>query len=203
MNWWESAYKGSPPWDTGAPQPEIVKLVEDGEIPKGRVLDIGCGLGYNSIFLAKKGFSVTCLDIAHVAVKKGRVNAAKQKVKVDFRVGDALALDEYFEKEYCNSVIDSGLFHTLSDEKRPVFARQIWRVLVEGGKYFVLCFSDKEPGDEGPRRVSKKEIEETFAGMFRIDYIREGFFATRSRGKGPKAYVASMTKIQRSRQKPF
>ena len=79
MSWWESAYRGSPPWDIGAPQPEIVKLVENNEIPKGRILDIGCGTGDNSIFLFKNGFSVTCMDIAHLAIEKGKTRAAKQK----------------------------------------------------------------------------------------------------------------------------
>ncbi len=56
MSWWESAYKHSPPWDIGAPQPEIVKLVENNEIRKGRVLDIGCGVGDNSIFWLRRTF---------------------------------------------------------------------------------------------------------------------------------------------------
>jgi ubiquinone/menaquinone biosynthesis C-methylase UbiE len=195
MDWWENAYIGTPPWDIGAPQPEIVKLVGNNEIPKGRVLDLGCGLGDNSIFLAKNGFSVTCMDIAHLAIDKGKIKAVQQKVQVDFRVGNALRLDEYFDQEHFSAVIDSGLFHTLNDDERPLAAKQILRVLVNGGKYFVLCFSDKEPGNEGPRRISKKEIEETFSKMFRINYIKEAFFATRWDKKGPKAYLASMTKI--------
>jgi len=177
MSWWESAYASSPPWDIGAPQPEIVKLVENNEIPKGRVLDIGCGTGDNSIFLAENGFSVTCMDIAHLAIDKGKTKATKQKVRVGFRVGDAFKLEEYFNQEYFNAVVDSGLFHTLSDDERSIFAKQIRRVLVNGGKYFMLCFSDKEPGNEGPRRISKKEIEETFSEMFRINYIKDAFFA--------------------------
>jgi ubiquinone/menaquinone biosynthesis C-methylase UbiE len=195
MGWWENAYTGSPPWDIGAPQPEIVKLVENNEIPKARVLDIGCGLGDNSIFLSKNGFSATCLDIAHLAIDKGKAKAAKQRVKVDFRVGDALKLDQYFNQEYFNAVVDSGLFHTLSDQERPIFAQQIRRVLVNGGKYFMLCFSDKEPGNEGPKRISKKEIEETFSKMFKINYIKDAFFATKWDKKGPKAYLTSMIKI--------
>lgn len=195
MGWWDSAYRQSPPWDIGAPQPEIVKLVESREIVKGKILDIGCGLADNSIFLARNGFSVTCMDIAHLAIEKGKAKAKEQKVEIRFTVGDALKLDEYFDAEYFAAVVDSGLFHGLNDEERPLFARQIYRVLINGGKYFILCFSDKEPGKEGPRRVSKREIEDTFSNMFRIVYIKDAYFATKLHKKGAKAYKASLTKV--------
>ena len=198
MSWWENVYKGSPPWDIGAPQPVIVRLVGNDEIRKGRVLDIGCGLGDNSIFLAKRGFSVTCMDIARSAIEKGKAKACEQRVKVDFRVGDALKLDKYFGEGYFAAVIDSGLFHSLRNEERALFANQISRVLADGGKYFMLCFSDKELGSEGPRRISREEIRETFSKMFRINYIKDAFFAAKLHKTGAKAYIASMTKIAKT-----
>jgi len=196
MSWWKNIYKTSPPWDTGAAQPEIVKLVENGEIPKGKVLDIGCGLGYNSIFLAKKGFCPTCFDLVSLAIKKGKLKAKEENVEVDFLVGNALKLDEYFKEESFDVVIDSGLYHSLDeDDERSLYAKQIKRVLAVGGSYFMLCFSDKEPGDEGPRRISRKEMEETFAELFRINYIKEAAFASKYHRKGAKAYLTSMTRI--------
>jgi len=195
MGWWESAYEGSPPWDIGGPQPEIVKLVKDGEIKKGsKILDIGCGLGDNAIFLAENGYSVTCMDIAHRAIEKGKAKANKRKVHVNFLVGDVLELDKYFHEDSFQAVIDSGLFHSLDDSERERFAKQVFKILMNSGTYFMLCFSDKEPGNWGPRRISKTEIEETFSGLFRINYIRDAHFTSKTERGGARAYLASMTK---------
>lgn len=88
-------------------------------------------------------------------------------------------------------VIDSGLFHTMMDEERQVFARQIHTVLKPGGKYFMLCFSDKEPEGYGPRRISKAEIERTFTPLFNIVYIKDSAFYSRVEPHSSKAYLVS------------
>ena len=46
----EEAYTGAPPWETGQPQPEIVRLAEQSDI-SGDVLDVGCGTGENALYL--------------------------------------------------------------------------------------------------------------------------------------------------------
>ena len=127
------------------------------------------------------------MDITRLAIDKDRAKASNQKVQVNFLVGDALRLNEYFKEAFFNAVVDSGLFHSLDDEDRPVFASQIRRVLVNGGKYFMLCFSDKEPGSWGLRRVRKKEIQWIFSNVLRIDYVRDAFIATKDHKKAVKA----------------
>jgi len=114
-------------------------------------------------------------------------------LKVDFRAGNALSLD--FKDSLFDNVIDSGLFHTFTDNDRPVYAREISRVLVTNGKYFMLCFSEKEPtGWGGPRRVTRGEIEATFSPLFKIGYIRDALFATRFHNDGGRAYLTSATR---------
>ncbi len=160
----------------------------------GSVLDVGCGTGENAIFLAQAGFSVAGVDLVKDAIQSARAKAKARGVGVDFRVGNALALE--FGKGEFDNVVDSGLFHTFPDPDRTVFAREISRVLRDGGKYFMLCFSEKEPTNwGGPRRVTKGEIEQTFSPYFRIDYVRDTFFATRIHDKGGKAYLTSATKL--------
>ncbi len=193
---WEDAYQTAPPWDIGRPQPAFVKLVRAGELDKGRALDVGCGTGENALYLAENGFSVTGVDLSSRATAMARTKAAERGLKVEFRAGNALSLD--FKNQLFDNVIDSGLFHTFTDNDRSVYAREMARVLVPDGKYFMLCFSEKEPtGWGGPRRVTKKEIEATFSPFFKINYIKDALFATRFHNDGGKAYLTSATKNPR------
>jgi len=191
---WEDAYETVPPWDVGRPQPTFVELVRARELNKGRVLDVGCGTGENALYLAENGFSVIGVDLSSRAIAAARAKTAKRRLNVDFRAGNALSLD--FKDSLFDNVIDSGLFHTFTDNDRPVYAGEMARVLAPRGRYFMLCFSEKEPtGWGGPRRVTKEEIEATFSSLFKINYIRDASFATRFHTEGGKAYLTSATRI--------
>ena len=145
MSFWDDAYRATPPWDIGRPQPAFVELVRNGELNPGRVLDVGCGTGENAIFLAQNGFLVTGIDFVQNAIRAAKARAAERKVKVDFRVGNALSIES--GKDEFDNVVDSGLFHIFSDEERLVFAQEAARILRKGGNYFMMCFSDKESTD--------------------------------------------------------
>lgn len=193
--YWDEAYKGTPPWDIGHPQPAFEALVKNGEIKPGKVLDIGCGRGENTIMLAINGCEVTGIDLASNAISDAKAKALERHVKANFLVGNVLQMDKLFPEEEFVTVIDSGLFHAMSDEERPVFAEQVQRVLKKGGKYFMLCFSDKEPTGPGPRRVSKKEIEQTFGFLFKIIYIKESAFESLFGSGRREAYLLSAVKV--------
>jgi len=177
----------------GRPQPAFVELVRAGELSKGRVLDVGCGTGENALYLAENGFSVTGVDLSSRAVAVASAKTAEKRLKIDFRAGNVLSLD--FKDGLFDNIIDSGLFHTFPDNDRPVYTHEISRVLVTNGKYFMLCFSEKEPtGWGGPRRVTRGEIEVTFSQLFKINYIRDALFATRFHNDGGRAYLTSATR---------
>jgi len=192
---WDEVYKGTPPWDIGHPQPAFQALIQSGEIKPGRALDIGCGRGENAIMLAMSGCDVTGIDLAKDAISDAKAKAIERHVKVNFTVGNVLQMDQFFTEGEFDIVIDSGLFHVMTDEERPVFARQMHRVLKNGGKYFMLCFSDKETGEyELPRRVSKAEIESTFSPLFNIIYIKDVAFDSLLSPSSRKAYLLSATR---------
>jgi ubiquinone/menaquinone biosynthesis C-methylase UbiE len=193
---WDESYKGTPPWDVGHPQPVFQALVGNGEIKPGIALDIGCGRGENAIMLAKSGCDVTGIDLVQDAISDAKEKALKMDIDVNFVVGDVLQMDQLFSDVKFDFVIDSGLFHTMTDEERPLFARQVHGVLKKGGKYFMLCFSDAEPGEYGPRRVSKSEIEHTFLPFFEIIYIKNAYFDSRFGSGSRKAYLLSALKVK-------
>ena len=188
---WDEIYKGTPAWDVGHPQPAFEALVEDGEIKPGIALDIGCGRGENAIMLAMNDCVVTGIDLSEIVVSDAKVKAVERHVNVNFVVGDVLKMDELLKESEFDVIIDSGLFHTMTDEDRPIFARQVYRVLKPRGKYFMLCFSDKEPSGPRPRRVSKAEIEHTFTPLFKIVYIEDSAFEAKFGSGRREAYLLS------------
>jgi 2-polyprenyl-3-methyl-5-hydroxy-6-metoxy-1,4-benzoquinol methylase len=191
MDFFDSAYKGTPPWDIGRPQKEFVELVRRGEIT-GSVLDIGCGTGEHALFFAEEGYEVWGIDSAPLAIGKAKEKAATRGLKVQFLVLNALELTRLNRK--FDTATDSGLFHTLSDEDRLVFVNNLAAVLSPSGKYFMLCFSELEPAGYGPRRITKQEIQDSFRDGWSINYIRPAVFEGRTREKGPLAWLSSITK---------
>ncbi len=186
----ESVYRGVPPWDIRRPQPEFITLVEKGEI-RGSVLEVGCGTGENALFLAASGHEVWGIDSAPTAIEKAKAKALERGLDATFRVLDALNLQML--GRVFDTVIDSGLFHVFSDEERPVFRNSLDSVLRTGGTYFMLCFSEREPGSWGPRRVTQAEIRSIFRDGWKINFIRKaGFDSNYGRAQ---AWLSSITKM--------
>ncbi len=187
----DSAYQGTPPWDIGRPQREFVALAEAGSIT-GSVLDVGCGTGENALFLAEGGLEVVGVDGSPTAIRRARAKAEERRTPVTFVVGDALKLESLGRS--FDTIIDCGLFHVFSDEERVGFEKSLRRALRSGGRYFMMCFSEQEPGDHGPRRVTQDEIRRTFAAGWTVEEIRPATFETLLPSGDVKAWLASFTR---------
>ncbi len=193
MHFFDRAYEGVPPWDIGRPQPEFVRLCAAGEIV-GRVLDLGCGTGENAIHFASKGHPTWGVDFAPKAIRKAQAKIAGRDLPVTFRVEDALDLSTLHER--FDTITDCGLFHTLSDPERPVYAANVRAHLQAGGRLFLLCFSDEEPTDwGGPRRVTQRELRSTFRDGWEVRSIDPARFAVTGTGIAGRAWRARFDRI--------
>ncbi len=192
MDLFEEAYHGTPPWDIGRAQREVMALEESGQIT-GDVLDVGCGTGENALFLAGRGHTIWGVDSAPSAIEIARKKAEDRGITATFLVHDTLDLHGIGRK--FDIVIDSGLFHTFSDLERPRFVQSIAEVLKPGGTYYMLAFSDLEPAGYGPRRVTREEIRAAFSDGWRINEIRAAVFESRTRGDRTRAWLSSITRV--------
>lgn len=142
---WDLVYRRYPrevlPWELGKPREVLVELVDGGILRKGKALDVCCGLGTNAIYLAKKGFQVTAIDISQKAIEYAMKKAEAEKVTIRFMVRNFLELP--FEGEEFDFVFDMGCFHHVELEDRDTFIDGIRRVLRVGHLYLMVCFSNK------------------------------------------------------------
>ncbi|KAF5075800.1 MAG: class I SAM-dependent methyltransferase [Methanoculleus horonobensis] len=193
MDIFDSVYQGTPPWEIGRPQKAFVELARAGEVT-GSVLDVGCGTGDHVLFFAEEGHEVLGIDTAALAIRRAEEKAAKRGLKAQFLVWNALDLPG-LERTF-DTVIDSGFFHTLSDEDRPVFVENLAAVLAPGGRYFMLCFGDQNPGEYPlPRRITEGEIRDSFRDGWRINSIRPAVFENSIQPEGHHAWLAAISRI--------
>ena len=184
-------YAGTPPWDIGRPQPAFQALADAGEL-RGRVLDIGCGTGEHALMAAKRGLEAVGVDSSPAAIEIAKRKARERGLNVRFLVHNALDLASIGEQ--FDTVLDSGLFHVFSDEHRAAYVEGLKMVTRPGRRYFMLCFSEHQPGDFGPRRVTQQEIRQSFSGGWRIDSIEMKKLET---NLGPEGIIGWLARITR------
>jgi len=167
-DWWERLYRSSNieqlPWYTTTLDPDIEAGFEAHGPVAGKVLDLGTGPGTHAVALAGRGLTVVATDISPTAIAKAKALARKHRVTIDFRVDNVL--NSELGGGFVDAIVDRGTFHVLPPEARPVYVLAVRRILRPGGLLFLKTFSDKEPGDEGPYRLSPGELR---------GYFREGF----------------------------
>ena len=199
MNAWDESYRQDrpPPWDIGRAQPVFEDLVEAGVI-HGRVIDVGCGTGENALMAAAHGLEVVGIDVAGAAIALAQAKAAERGLAAAFRVEDALQLGGLVELlGVFDCAIDSGVFHTFSDEDRPAYVAGVAAAVRPGGRLFLMCFSEREPDWGGPRRVTQAEIRAAFSAErgWSVEEIVAARFATNHPEGGSHAWLATILRL--------
>jgi len=169
---WDQIYRRYPlealPWELGKPREILVEHVEKGRIKKGKALDICCGAGTNTVYLAGKGFQVIGIDISSQAVEYAKKKAEQANVKIRFMVQNFLELP--FENEEFDFVFDMGCFHHVEAKDRNTFIKGVHRILKGGGSYLMICFSYKN--GYAWNHFTKEQIIHLFSDYFKIEEIK-------------------------------
>ena len=135
---------GFTPWDSGVSPPELKDLIEGPQArPPGKALDLGCGTGTNSIYLAQHGWDVTGIDFIPRAVERAKAKAAAAKVTPRLIQGDVTRLAELNVGGGFSLVFDLGCYHSIPESKRDGYARGMTTATVPGATWLVWGFNPK------------------------------------------------------------
>ncbi len=167
------------PWNIETPPKALVKLINAGQVQPCKTIDMGCGAGNYAIYLASVGFNVTGVDISPSAIALAEASAKQKGVTCSFVAADILGglaeITETFEFAY-----DWSLLHHIFPEHRRQYVETVHRLLIPGGKYLSVCFSEKDTGFVGTgkqRRTplgtvlyfsSEDELRDLFAPCFDV-----------------------------------
>jgi len=223
---WDRLYReGLPPWETGKPADELVRVLRDhrASIPRGMVIELGCGTGADAVYLAKAGFDVTAVEFSPIAMERARARAEMEGAAVHFVLDDVF---EYIET--------AGKFDLIHDAGFYEFARRqdlgrlldvLWRLSTPGSFYLVLAgnadekkgtgafcrngpegashkmhlspfSSPDEPLDDGPPSVTQRDIHLELGRLFEMVELRPCRLASPRRADGYPGWSCLMRRPQ-------
>jgi 2-polyprenyl-3-methyl-5-hydroxy-6-metoxy-1,4-benzoquinol methylase len=166
---WEERYEQkNTPWDTGRPDIHLMNLFSGWPKLKSKVLEVGCGTGTNSVWLAEQGLHVTGMDISSRAIELAKKRAAAKGVECRFIADDFLTCQ--LEGRQFSLLVDRACFHVMGDDERwSLYVSQAAACLEPGGLWFCMAGnSDQIIDGEGPPRLSATQICATAEPAFEI-----------------------------------
>ncbi len=157
-------------WTIEDPPKELKELLVNGIVKPCKALDLGCGEGFYSIYLAKNGFDVTAIDFSRQALKYAKANADKAGVKINFKILDVINLNQL--NDTFGFVFEWGLLHHLSKDKLDGHFSRIDRILDADGLYLTASFNIDSPVYGNPGDKSRDTPIGTKLEYYSIDELR-------------------------------
>ena len=195
---WREIYEcGCARWDTGRPDFNLINMVIERPIVPGKCLEIGCGTGNNAIWLARRGFAVTGIDIVEYAVQRAREKSAAESVACEFIAADFL-VDDVAGMPF-DFIFDRGCFHSFdTDQEREMFAQRVARHISAQGLWLSLTGSaDDPPRQMGPPRRSARDIVNAVEPYFEIISLNASRFDSNF-PVPPRAWVCLLQKREQA-----
>jgi SAM-dependent methyltransferase len=171
INWNDRYREGNLPWDTGRPSSELQHVLSQNAIQPCRALDIGCGTGTNSVWLAQQGFEVTGIDLAPLAIERAEKRAVAAGVNARFVVADILDLPQL--NGPFAFFFDRGCYHAVRRDAPQQYSAAVARQLAAGARGLILAGNAREPHDPGPPVVSEEQIRDELGSVFQILDLHE------------------------------
>jgi SAM-dependent methyltransferase len=163
---YRAAYRlGLTVWERRNPPADLVELVEGSSaLSAGRALDLGCGTGTDSVYLAIHGWEVTGVDMVSEALVAARRRAVVAGVSLRLVEGDVTRLRELGVGEGYSLVLDFGCFHTLPDDRRDAYIKSVSRAVAPDATLLLYGFS--RPPKLAPMHsgVTTNEVARRFGG---------------------------------------
>ncbi|MHB8613845.1 MAG: class I SAM-dependent methyltransferase [Candidatus Dormibacteraceae bacterium] len=168
---------GFKPWDSGVPPPQLVAVVEGSNalLPQ-KALDLGCGTGTNSIYMARHGWDVTGIDFVPRAVTIAKRKAAEAQASPRLMVGDVTRLTELGIGTDYSLLLDLGCFHSIPDAGRDAYVRGVTALARAGATFLIFGFvrGAGKASRIGPRGLAPAEVAQRFAGGWNVDAENRG-----------------------------
>jgi SAM-dependent methyltransferase len=168
VRWYQLVYRllyrvGLVFWRRSAPPADLVALVEGHvALPPGRALELGCGTGTDTIYLATHGWNVTAIDMVPKALAIARRDAAAAGVSPLFVEGDVTRLGDLGIGDGYTLLLDFGCFHTLPEDRRPAYVTGVSGAAAAGAT--LLLYGFRRPPRAAPLHagVTLDEIQHRF-----------------------------------------
>lgn len=178
---WEQRYReGDLPWDARQPEPRLTELAATLERPAPLALDLGCGAGDNTFWLAQDGQPALGIDVAPTAIAIAQARA-KERHETSARFVCASVLDPLpVRPAGAGLALDRGCFHVLDESDRPRLARRVAEALVAGGWWLILCGNVDEPrpeGEQGPPQLTARQVIDPVEPWFEVHSLERTRFS--------------------------
>ncbi|MGI5223626.1 class I SAM-dependent methyltransferase [Actinoallomurus sp. CA-142502] len=158
---WDARYRESERLWSGKPNDALVREVSD--LSPGRALDLGCGEGGDAVWLARRGWRVTAVDVSRVALERAARHAAEAGVaeRIDFQqhdLGKSFPAGEF-------ELVSAHFLHSLVDMPREEILRTAASAAVRGGVLLIVSHGGFPPWDHEHADVRLPTPQEILADL--------------------------------------